>query len=102
MLVPEALKLTAVKLLVEHAESGEPAPAILPSGGRDHRLLHDRRRCLCRRQSGQELAAEVERRIETALGTGESLDAKLVLLTLHADVIQPSVTEFFQLESGVE
>jgi hypothetical protein len=50
----------------------------------------------------EELAAEVERRIETALGAGSSLDAKLVLLTLHADVIQPSVVEFFQLESGVE
>lgn len=45
-------------------------------------------------------AERVERRIEAALEEGRSLDAKLVLLTLHARVIQPSVVEFFQLESG--
>ena len=33
---------------------------------------------------------------------GTSLDAKLVLLTLHAKVIQPSVVDVFQLESSAE
>jgi hypothetical protein len=47
-----------------------------------------------------QLAAEVERRIDAALDSGASLDAKLVLLTLHARVIQPSVVEKFRLESG--
>jgi hypothetical protein len=46
------------------------------------------------------LAAKVERRIEAALEPGTTLDAKLVLLTLHARVIQPSVVEDFGLESG--
>ena len=46
------------------------------------------------------LAAEVERRIEAALDPGTTLDAKLVLLTLHARVIQPSVVADFGLESG--
>jgi hypothetical protein len=46
------------------------------------------------------LAAAVERRIEAALDPGTSLDAKLVLLTLHARVIQPSVVADFGLESG--
>ena len=48
----------------------------------------------------QALAAEVERRIEAALDSGANLDAKLVLLTLHAKVIQPSVVNDFGLESG--
>ena len=48
------------------------------------------------------LAAEVERRMEAALASGASLDARLVLLTLHAKVIQPSVVELFQLKSDAE
>jgi hypothetical protein len=46
------------------------------------------------------LAEKVEHRIEWALETGDNLDAKLVLLTLHAKVIQPSVVYRFQLETG--
>lgn len=100
-LVPEALKITAVKLLVEHAESGEPAPQSYREAAE---LIAY---CMIGADAfaganQEELAAEVERRIETALGAGSSLDAKLVLLTLHADVIQPSVVEIFKLESGVE
>jgi hypothetical protein len=41
------------------------------------------------------LALGVERRIEAALDVGTSLDAKLVLLTLHAKLIQPSVVDHF-------
>ena len=48
---------------------------------------------------GEELALAVERRIEAALVSGDSFDAQLVLLTLHAKVIQPSVVERFGLES---
>ena len=100
-LVPEAVKLTAVKLLMEHAPNGEPKPKSYQDAAE---LLAY---CMIGAEAfagvnGEELAGGVERRIETALEIGESLDAKLVLLTLHADVIQPSVTEFFQLESGAE
>jgi hypothetical protein len=98
-LVPEAVKLTAVALLKDHAIGAEPAPQsyraaaeivgycmVGPEGfaGANDELLAD----------------QVERRIEAALESGDSLDAKLVLLTLHAKVIQPSVVYRFQLESG--
>jgi hypothetical protein len=98
-LVPEAVKLTTVRLLAERAPNGEPT---LPSyraaaeiiaycmiGGDAFALANDAR-----------LAAEVERRIELALEFGTNLDAKLVLLTLHAQVIQPSVVDHFGLESS--
>jgi hypothetical protein len=42
----------------------------------------------------------VERRIEAALDKPAGLDAQLVLLTLHARVIQPSVVHQFQLDSS--
>jgi len=98
-IVPEALKLTAVGLLREHAPDGEPelasyraAAEILAYcmiGGDAFAVANDAK-----------LSSEVEGRIEAALEPGTSLDAKLVLLTLHARVIQPRVVEDFGLESG--
>jgi hypothetical protein len=97
-LVPEAVKLTAVKLLQERAKDRALEPrsyreaaeiiAYCMTGGDAFAAANDAR-----------LAAEVERRIEAALDSGTNLDAKLVLLTLHAKVIQPSVVNDFGLES---
>jgi hypothetical protein len=52
--------------------------------------------------NGLPLTEDVEQRIDAALGHGTSLDAKLVLLTLHANVAQPSVVNHFRLESDQE
>ena len=97
-LVPEAVKLAAVKLLQERAKDRAPEPrsyreaaeiiAYCMTGGDAFAAANDAR-----------LAAEVEGRIEAALDSGTNLDAKLVLLTLHAKVIQPSVVNDFGLES---
>ncbi len=98
-LVPEAVKLTAVRLLKDHAPDGEPEPtsyraateilAFCMIGGDAFAAANDAR-----------LSFEVERRIEAAVDSGTSLDAKLVLLALHAEIIQPRVIEDFGLESG--
>jgi hypothetical protein len=98
-LVPEAVKLTAVKLVREHAATAEPAPEAYRAAAEIIGY------CMIGVESfaganDPELVAEVERRIDAALDSGASLDAKLVLLTLHARVIQPSVVEKFRLESG--
>ena len=97
-LVPEAVKLAAVKLLQERAEDRALEPrsyreaaeiiAYCMTGGDAFAAANDAR-----------LAANVERRIEAALDSGTNLDAKLVLLALHANVIQPSVVNDFGLES---
>jgi hypothetical protein len=97
-LVPEAVKLAAVKLLQERAKDRTPEPrayreaaeiiAYCMTGGDAFAAANDAR-----------LAAVVEKRIEAALDSGTNLDAKLVLLTLHAKVIQPSVVNDFGLES---
>ena len=44
------------------------------------------------------LTLQVESRIEAALDDGSSLDAQLVLLALHAGIVQPSVVDRYQLE----
>ncbi len=99
-LVPDAVKLTAVKMLKEQAGS-DPAPQSYRAAAEIVGY------CMIGADAfaaanGPELATEVERRIETALDSGTSVDARLVLLTLHAKVIQPSVVASFQLESGAE
>ena len=97
-LVPEAVKLTTVSLLQEDAQDYEPTVASYRAaaeilaycmlGGEAFAHAND-----------VSLASGVERRIEAALEAGTSLDAKLVLLTLHAKLIQPSVIDHFWLET---
>ncbi len=45
------------------------------------------------------LTEATEARLEAALEAGDSLDARLVLLALHAGVIQAQVVERYQLEA---
>ena len=44
-----------------------------------------------------DLALRVGERIERAMEAGDSLDAQIVLVTMTARVIQPSVVERFEL-----
>src|SRR5262249_60692488 len=99
ILAPGAVRPPAVSLLMEHVKDGEPAPnfyrasaeiiAYCMLGGDAFAHANDAR-----------LASAIERRIEAAIEPGTSLDAKLVLLTLHAKVIQPSVVDYFKLEAA--
>jgi hypothetical protein len=99
--VPEAVKLTTVNLLKDHAGSDDPPPRAYRAAaeivgycmvGAD----------MFAGANTTEVAVAVERRIEAALLSGESLDAQLVLLTLHAKVIQPSVVHAYGLETTRE
>jgi len=98
-LVPEAVKLTAVALLKDHATGDEPEPKAYRAAAEIIGY------CMIGPEgfagaNDEALTEQVEHRIEWALETGDNLDAKLVLLTLHAKVIQPSVIYRFQLESA--
>jgi hypothetical protein len=97
-LVPEAVKLTAVALLKDHAVGSEPAQQAYRASAEIVAY------CLIGAEgfagaNGAGLTDAVERRIEAALDKPEGLDAQLVLLTLHARIIQPSVVHQFGLES---
>jgi hypothetical protein len=98
-LVPEAVKLTAVALLKDHAIGPEPAPQSYRAAAEIIAY------CMIGAEAftsanGEDLTHAVERRIEAALEKPEGLDAQLVLLTLHAKIIQPSVVHQFQIESA--
>ncbi len=98
-LVPEAVKLTAVALLKDHAIGPEPAPQSYRAAAEI--LAY----CMIGAEAFAgandiDLTHAVERRIEVALDKPEGLDAQLVLLTIHAKVIQPSVVHQFELDSS--
>jgi hypothetical protein len=97
-LVPEAVKITTVNLLKEHAGAEPAEPAYRAAA----ELVAY---CMIGAEAfaganGGSLGRDVESRIEAALEAGDSLDAQLILLTLHARVIQPSVVDRFGLSSG--
>jgi len=100
-LVPEAVKLTVVNLLKEHAIGNEPAPQSYRAAAE---LVGY---CMIGAEAfaganDAHLTLQVERRIDDALQSGDSLDAQLILLTLHARMIQPSVVDHFHLESATD
>ncbi len=97
-LVPEAVKLTTLKLLKEAggANSG-PRAYVAAAELLGYCMLGARGFTEC---NGPSLTEAVEARLAAALEAGDSLDARVVLLTLHAGVIQSSVVERYGLEAG--
>ncbi|RVC09019.1 hypothetical protein EN879_37415, partial [Mesorhizobium sp. M7A.F.Ca.AU.002.02.1.1] len=49
--------------------------------------------------NGHERTLGAERRIEAALEAGDSLDAQIVLMTLHAKLINPEVVDRYGLSA---
>ena len=96
-LVPEAIKLTVMKMLMEQTGRDDPGIAAIRSAAEIIAYCIIGADAFAGANTNQ-LADDIELRIDTALGTGTSLDAKLVLLTLHARVIQQSVVDHFKLE----
>lgn len=92
--VPEAVKLTVLKLLADRRQDPQAlaeAAALLGYlmlGPDDYAEATDARAC-----------AAAEARLGAAVAAGDSLDAQLVLLTLQARVAQPAVVQRFGLEA---
>ena len=94
--LPDAVKSAALRQIKEEMPGGKLPPAAYADAaellgylalGRDGFLdANDPRR-----------TQAAEARIETALQMTDSLDARLVLLTLHAGVVQASVVHAFDL-----
>ena len=94
-LVPEGVKLTIVNLMNDRWPDEPPANAYTAVAqlcgycvaGPD----------VFEQANGKERTLEVERRIEVALETGDSFDAQIVLMTLHAKLINQEVVERYGL-----
>ena len=96
--MPEAVKLTTLKLLKEaHGTSPDPRAVAAAAELLGYCMLGPQR---FTEANGPGLTAAVEARLGAALAAGGSLDARLVLLALYAGVIQPAVVERYDLETG--
>jgi hypothetical protein len=96
-LVPEGVKLTIVNLMKDHWRDEPPASAYLPLAG----LLAY---CVVGPEAfgdvnGRDSAQDVERRIEAALDLPDSLDAQVMLLALHAKLMDSAVVDRFDLSA---
>jgi len=96
--VPDAVKLTLARLLRE-ACAGKPDDAAAAEA------VEIAAYCMLGRDAfldahGPARTDAAEARVRAACAAGDSLDARVVLLTLHAGVIQSSVVERHALSSG--
>jgi len=96
--VPDAVKLTTLKQLKESNFGRSPDESALAEAAE---LIGF---CLLgpeefRKANGAERGERAESRIAATLATGYGLDARLVLLTMHARLIHPTVVERYGLSS---
>ena len=96
-LVPEAVKLTTLKLLGEAGAGADPVSCAAAAELLGYCVLGAQGFTECNDPS---LTEAVEMRLAAAVEAGDNLDARVVLLTLHAGVIQPSVVERYGLGAG--
>ena len=94
--VPDAVKLTTLKLLKEAGSERDPTSYDAAAELLGYCVLGAQ---ALTESNDPSLTASVEERLAAALEAGDSLDARLVLLTLHACVIEPSVVERYGLRS---
>jgi len=97
--VPEAVKLTAVRLLKAAPGAGARIPDTAYAEAAQ--LLGY---CMLGREqfvasNSMREAERVEDRLEAAIAAGDSLDARLILLALHSGVIVSEVADRFDVET---
>ena len=100
-LVPEAVKLATLRILMAETNGADPSDEASREAAE---LLAY---CMVGASpfsaaNGHFLTNAIEKRIDDALDNDTSADSKLILLALHANVIQPSVVEHFCLEAESE
>lgn len=100
-LVPEGVKLTIVNLMKDRWPHREPPEEAYSE------VTHLFGYCVAGpvafgRINGEEAVTAAELRLEMALERGESFDAQLVLLALHAKLVNPEVIERFGLSAEGE
>jgi len=93
-LVPDAVMLTTLKLLGEAGAGVDPTPYSAVAELVGYCVLGAQGFTECNNPS---LTEAVEVRLAAALDAGDNLDARVVLRTLHASVVQPSVVERYGL-----
>lgn len=97
--VPDAVKIAALKLLTEagYGLSPDPSGCTIAAEMLTYCILGDQG---FHEEKGRGAARLLEARLEAALEAGDSLDARLILLTLHAGITQGSLVDRYDLSAG--
>jgi len=100
-LVPDAVKITTLKLLDEagHGASPDLPACALAAEILTYCALGDHEFC---QERGKNAANAAQTRLEVALEVGNNLDARLVLLALHAGIIRVSLIDRYDLHAAGE
>ena len=98
-MVPDAVKLTIIKLLKEARGGGEPDLSVCASAAElvGYCMIGDEEFA---KLNGTERKEGAEARLVAAIESERSFDARLVLLTLEAGITHPDLVERFNL--GIE
>lgn len=97
--VPEAVKLAAVKL-VQNAPGADPGRTTVACADAGELLSY----CILGHDqfvasNDFDAAVRAEKRLDSAIEIGDGLDADLILLALHANIISPKIAERFEVET---
>lgn len=97
--VPEAVKLTAVRLLKEAQGGSERVPdaAYAEAAQLLAYCILGPDQFVASNSLGE--AESVEHRLETAIALGTGLDARLILLALHSGLIVAEIADRFDVET---
>lgn len=96
-IVPEAVKLTAVRLLKKETGAKPPEAAFHDAAQLLGYCMQGREEFIA--SNSLDAAERVENRLKDAIAAGDGLDAQLVLLALHSGLIAFDVVERFELET---
>ena len=98
-LMPDAVKIAALKLLTEagYGSSPDSRACALAAEMLTYCILGDQG---FHEEKGGGAAQLLEARMEAALKAGDSLDAQFILLTLHAGITQGALIDRFNLKAG--
>ena len=100
-LMPDAVKIAALKLLKEDGYGASPdlSACTIAAEMLTYCILGD---LGFGEEQGRGAARALEARLEAALAAGDSLDARLILLALHAGIIQGALVDRYDLSAGGE
>ena len=95
-LVPDAVKIATLKLLKENGHGASPSSEACPFAAEmlAYCMLGDQG---FEEDNGSGPRKMLKHRLEAALDVGDSLDARLVLLTLHAGLTQFALVDRYDL-----
>jgi len=96
LLVPEPVKLTVIELTRKHAGAESQDAAFADAARLLAYCIHGHGQFTD--SNGADEAELADARVEDALQDGDTLDAKLILLALHAGLISPEIADRIELE----